>query len=339
MKYPQFLKENDTIGLLATSCGNNVNPYRLKAQVGIKKFLEKNYKIKRGHCVFKMKDAVSASHEIRADDFNKMYKNKNIDFIWSTGGGEIMMGMLPYIDFEKIKKLPPKFFMGFSDNTNLTFTLTTICDVATIYGTTIGAFAYNEVSDDVIDNYLLMKNEKLSFDSYKFYDGENTIKDSNNILSNPIYVDEVKWNSLDGNTHQFEGRIIGGCLDILVCLCGTKFDNVTNFIEKYKEDGIIWYFDICDLNSTGVYRALFQLYNAGWFKYAKGFVIGRPLCKYEPLGYSYIKALNDGLSFLNVPVIYDVDISHVKPSMPVINGAIAKVSYKENKGNITYYLK
>ena len=339
MKYPQFLKENATIGLLATSCGSNVNPYRLKTQQGIKYFLSKNYTIKRGRRVFANKDAVSAPHDIRANDFNKMYKNKKIDFLWSTGGGEIMVGMLPYVDFEKIKKLPPKFFMGFSDNTNLTFTLTTICDVATIYGTSIGAFAYNELTCDTIDNYKLMKKEKLSFSSYPFYAGELSYNPDRKILDTPVYNEEVKYESIDNKNHEFNGRIIGGCLDVLVTLCGTKFDNVKNFVEKYKDDGIIWYFDICDLSSVSTYRALFQLHQAGWFKYAKGFIIGRPLCKDTPLGYSFNKAIIDGLSFLNVPIILNVDISHVKPSFPVLNGSIATFMYKDNKATITYELK
>ena len=38
MRYPKFLNKNDTVGLLATSCGNNVNPYRIRAQEGIKNF-------------------------------------------------------------------------------------------------------------------------------------------------------------------------------------------------------------------------------------------------------------------------------------------------------------
>ena len=118
MRYPKFLKEKDCIGLLATSCGNNVNPYRIRAQVGIKKFIDYGYEIKRGHRVFANFNAVSAPHELRAKDFMSFYKNKKIDFLWSTGGGELMMGMLPFIDFEKIKSLPPKFFCGFSDNTN-----------------------------------------------------------------------------------------------------------------------------------------------------------------------------------------------------------------------------
>ena len=38
-------------------------------------------------------------------------------------------------------------------------------------------------------------------------------------------------------------------------------------------------------------------------------------------------------------VIYDADISHVSPSIPILNGAYAKVNYKDNKGNITFILK
>ena len=39
---------------------------------------------------------------------------------------------------------------------------------------------------------------------------------------------------------EISGRLIGGCLDCLSNLAGTKFDKVSDFNEKYKEDGIIW---------------------------------------------------------------------------------------------------
>lgn len=37
----------------------------------------------------------------------------------------------------------------------------------------------------------------------------------------------------------FSGRLLGGCLDCLVNLKGTEFDKTVEFVEKYKEDGII----------------------------------------------------------------------------------------------------
>ena len=39
------------------------------------------------------------------------------------------------------------------------------------------------------------------------------------------------------------GRLIGGCIDVLKDIIGTKYDGTLDFIEKYKDDGIIWYFD------------------------------------------------------------------------------------------------
>ena len=34
-----------------------------------------------------------------------------------------------------------------------------------------------------------------------------------------------------------EGRLIGGCMDCLVNLLGTKFDQVGTFLESYRKDG------------------------------------------------------------------------------------------------------
>ena len=39
-----------------------------------------------------------------------------------------MCEILPYIDFEKIRNSEPKWFFGYSDNTNLIFLLATLCD-------------------------------------------------------------------------------------------------------------------------------------------------------------------------------------------------------------------
>lgn len=69
---------------------------------------------------------------------------------------------------------------------------------------------------------------------------------------------------------QIEGRLLGGCLDSLATLCGTKFDQVKQFNETYKEDGVVWFLEACDLNVMGIRRALWQLDEAGWFQNTKG---------------------------------------------------------------------
>ena len=130
---------------------------------------------------------------------------------------------------------------------------------------------------------------------------------------------------------QMEGRLLGGCLDCLSILCGTKFDQVEQFNEKYKEDGILWFLESCDLNPMGIRRALWQLDEAGWLKYTKGFLIGRPYCYGEDFfGMDQYTAVLGILSKYNVPVIMDVDIGHLPPMMPLVCGSKAKVKVEGN---------
>ena len=77
-----------------------------------------------------------------------------------------------------------------------------------------------------------------------------------------------------------------------------------------------------------------------YFKYTKGIIFGR---NGQEVSYHYDtmeEALKDSvLTKLNVPIIYDADISHKGPSMTIINGAIAEVYCKDGKGSIKFEVK
>ena len=129
-----------------------------------------------------------------------------------------------------------------------------------------------------------------------------------------------------------KGRLIGGCLDCLDTLVGTRFDKVAEFNERYKEDGMIWFMEACDLNTMGIRRALWQLKEAGWFQHVKAFLIGRPLCFGEEfLGLDQYRAVYDVLKEFKVPVIMDADLGHLPPSMPIISGGLAEVFVEKRK--------
>ena len=102
------------------------------------------------------------------------YKS-NCDVIMSVGGGEMMCEILEHIDFEEIKKLPPKWFVGFSDNTNLTYTITTICDIETIYGNNAPNFYSYPLKYDTLQTYELLKGRK-SFSGFKKFQLKRTDK-------------------------------------------------------------------------------------------------------------------------------------------------------------------
>ena len=71
-------------------------------------------------------------------------------------------------------------------------------------------------------------------------------------------------------------------------LFGTKYDNTKNFVNKYKEDGIIWYFDNCELSSEQLIRTLWKLKDNGYFVTFLVPEEGRILEELEAEGIDYI---------------------------------------------------
>lgn len=332
MKYPKFLQKGSTIGVCAPSLSCPSNPYLIRYKEAKKNL---GYNFKEVNSLYnEFVKARSADKKIRAKEFMDLYLDENVDFIWSVAGGEFMNEILPYIDFEKIKNSTPKYYMGYSDNTNLTFLLTTICDIASIYGYHPGEFGVKEYDKSLNQTLAMLEGKSLYQESMDKYQIEDLKHIEGNELAPFNCTEKVEWKTLSNKDEVIKGRIIGGCLDVLQCICGTKYDLVKDFVEKYKDDGIIWYLEACDLNILSQGRVFFQLKEAGWFKYCKGIALGRPINKEDTFGVTYTDILNDFLKDLNVPIIYDIDVGHLSPSCYIINGSITTIECKNNKGTI-----
>ena len=338
MRYPKFIKVNDKIAFVAPSLGASIEPYHQRV-IDSKRILEeKGFVVEYGPNTFGSKKALSATKEECAKELNHYFSDPSTDFIMSVGGGELMYEVMNHVDFDILKN-NPKWFMGFSDNTNLTFLLPTICDIASIYGPCAGTFGVYPWYKSTEDAFDLITGRKLIMNGYPFYEKESLRTEENPFarlnLTEPSIIHKIPNTSL-----KFSGRLLGGCLDILQLFPGTKFDKVNEFIERYTEDGIVWFLEACDLNVLGIRRALRQLDNAGWFKNSKGFIIGRPLNGYDELfGIDRFDAVTEVLSKYNVPIILDADLGHLPESMPLITGSYAEVSSVDNDLKIEMKLK
>lgn len=338
MKEIKYLDKSGTISLVAPSFGCTTEPYKTRLQVAIKNLTEEGFKIDKGLNIFLNKDKVrSNSARLCAKEFNDAYLHSSSQAIISVGGGETMCEILPYIDFKRIAKAPFKFFMGFSDNTNLTFTLATISEVPTIYGPCAPAFAFKPFKYSTLDALSLLQGKKKTVNGYPYWDRYPS-SNASNPLAMSSYTEKKTLRLFPNQNIEINGRLLGGCLDSLVTLCGTKYDQVKEYLEKYKSDGFIWFLEACDLNSLSIERALFQLKEAGWFKYAKGFILGRALCyRKSTFGITHYGAIKRAIGSLHLPLIMDADLGHFDPSMPIITGVKAKVKAdKENNFSISY---
>lgn len=340
MRYPDFLEKAGTIGFVAPAFGCATEPYKTAFSHALEQFESRGYGIDLGpNCMADNGIGISNSPEICGQELNDYYCSDNNDILISCGGGELMCEVVPYIDFERIRLAKPKWYMGYSDNTNFTFLSATLCDTAAIYGPCAAAFGMEPWHEAISDAFDLLQGKLDTVHNYELWEKES-LKDEEHPLE-PYHVTErtVIKRFPDADI-QIEGRLIGGCMDCLVNLLGTEFDHVSDFIEKYKTDGLIWFLESCDLNIMSIRRAIWQMKHAGWFKYVKGFLIGRPLCFGEQMfGIDHYRAVLDLLKEYDVPVLMDLDIGHLAPMMPMICGATAKVSAEGENVFVKYTWK
>lgn len=356
MRYPDFLSENDCIGFVAPSFGCATEPYKTGFGRALDNFKSLGFNANLGPNCYEDKGiGISNTPEKCGKELVDMYTTKDNKALISCGGGELMCEVLNHVDFEKIKNATPKWYLGYSDNTNFTYLQTTAMDTAAVYGPCAAAFGMQPWHKALCDTFDILTGNgfekssegylKKSVSGYSMWEKES-LKTPDN--PTPAYnLTELKhlraWKGSEevtGEKLAMSGRLVGGCMDCLVNLLGTSFDKTEKFVSQYKEDGIIWFLESCDLNVFSIRRAMWQMDNAGWFKNVRGFLIGRPLCfGQEMMGLDQYKAVVDIVGKYNVPIIMDCDFGHLPPAMPIVSGSYAVISSESNDIEIEYQFR
>ncbi|MBR2744395.1 MAG: LD-carboxypeptidase [Clostridia bacterium] len=338
MIYPKFLSKGDTIGVPAPSSGAYDEFHCFKHKNSRRKLEEMGYKVQWSDNIFKSIMCRSADEKTRARELNEMFESTEIDYIMCASGGEFLEEILPYVEFEKLVK-NPKWVQGFSDPQGILFPITTKYDIATIYGLNFGDYGTEPYTRDIADNLEIITGNIIKQTNYDMYENERGEKITG--LEPYNFTDKVVWKNLNREKIEVSGRIIGGNLDVTLDLCGTKYDGTKDFINKYKDDGIIWYFDNCDKSIEDVIRAMWKFNELGYFEYTKAVIFGRNGNDRESyIGYTMETALKDTvIAKKDIPIIYDADVSHKGPCLTIINGAIATVYSENGSGSISFELK
>lgn len=336
MRYPEFLKDCGVIGVTAPSDGITDLIKLNRLEHAIFKFSELGYSLVETENVRSSKVGVSSSARIRARQLEDLFNDSCVSVILCAAGGDFLLEMLSEVDFSVVLR-NPKWIQGYSDPTGLLFYITTRLDIATIYGNNFTTFGMEKWHLSLQNNLEILKGNLIvqtSFDAYQsgYVPYISGLEEYH--LDTPVV-----WKSLRNHSNiTMKGRLIGGCLDLLVSMVGTRFDCVKEFITKYQQDGILWYFDNCELTSEGVIRGLWQLKEAGWFQYTRGILFGRSMTNSSYYDISFEDAIRHTLGEYEVEILWDLDIGHVKPSFTLINGALADVYYENGHGSIKFTL-
>ena len=300
MKYPRFLKENDCIGITAISSGAGKDIKEVKTSLN---HLKEDYRLIVTPNVYG-DEIVSSSIETRIDEFNNLL-NEDIKAILNIRGGDFSYEVLDGLNYKKIidKKL---IVQGASDTTTLDYILTTKYDYGTLYGFNAKGYDSEILNIDQLNNLEFMKG---------------------NLVTQKSFHDRDTY-SINGEFSD-SGVIIGGCLDIMRFLFGTSYDGTKNFIKKYKDKKIIWYFDIFCMGSVDVYLTLLQMKKMGYFKYSDTFIFGSVLFPKLECNMTYATSYQKALG--NKNIIVDANIGHVNPRFTILNGSLATISFNKNE--------
>ena len=130
--YPSSLKPGGIVGVTAPSSG--IAPdLEERLQFCIDYARGFGYDVRLGDCL-RSTGIVSASAQARAAELTRMLLDDDIAIIVPPWGGELLINILPLLDFAVLAMAKPKWLVGYSDLSTLLMPFTLLTGIATMHG-------------------------------------------------------------------------------------------------------------------------------------------------------------------------------------------------------------
>lgn len=341
MIYPEFPHEESYAGICAPSAGVG---YKLDSfDMSLEVLEESGLKCAETESV-RNDCCPSTSAEQRGSEFNELFADDDIDIVLCASGGDYAVEMLPYID-ESIIRKHPKWFSGYSDPTAIEMLFTTVYDIASIYGVNAGAWDWRPLHEFHFNALSILFGDLPVQHSYELYNSTGFNEESGGYdMDAP-----VEWLLFRGDPGEREireedcldvtGRLIGGCIDVIDEMVGTPYIDLKGFADRYKNDGLIWFFDNYELTPMQLMYSMNRMKQMGLFEHARAVIFGRTCFTGEATDEDYLLQLERVFGDLDVPFIWNADIGHTKPSFTIINGSIGHLEFENGYAELSMELK
>jgi muramoyltetrapeptide carboxypeptidase len=291
---PPRLRAGDTVGLIAPS--GNIDRARLEraeqnaAALGLKVKLGEHVLAKRGN--------TGGSIDQRVSDIHAMFRDSNVNAVWSVRGGSGAAQLLPHLNYDLIQR-EAKIFLGFSDATALHLALLARANLMSFHG---------PVAASVLSDFNAEHLKKILFAG----DAGTTLQSAAELDARAASEPHFQPRVLRGGA--VEGTLIGGNLITLVSLIGTpylpKLDRSVLYLEEVREE------------PYRIDRMLTQLQQSLQGSRLQGVVLGvfsrcEPRADDASLGppLTLNEALDDFAKNLRVPMGYGFPFGHIAPQI------------------------
>ena len=283
MIIPPYLKEGDTVAIVCTA--RKISKKELDP--AIKLLTHWGLKVKLGDTVGKEYHQFGGTDVQRAEDFQEMLDDKEVQAIWCARGGYGTVRMIDEVNFSSIET-NPKWIIGYSDPTVLHCHIHNL-GVATIHGQMcLEVENKTEATRDTLKNILFG-----NYDAIKFASDFNL-----------------------NRTGHAKGQLIGGNLSVLSSVLGSK--------STIKTEGKILFLEDLDEYLYHIDRMVHNIKRNGFFKNLAGLVIGGLTDMHDntsPFGQSAEEIIANAVKEFNFPVCFNFPAGHSKDNRALIFGA------------------
>jgi len=300
------LKPGDTVALVSPS---GATATRFEVTIVKENMEALGFKVKFGAHLLDRYGYLGGKDEDRAADLTAQFADPEVAGIVAMKGGWGCARMLPFLDYEMIRK-NPKVLIGYSDITALLLAIHAKTGLVTFHGP-IGLDAWNSFTAGYFRR-IIMDAEAVTM--------QNPIDAGDRLTPRENRVQTITPGAATG-------ILKGGCLSIISALLGTEYTppwkNALLFVEDVNEE--IYRVD----------RLLTHLKLAGVLAQAKGFIFGSCTDCGPGEGYGSLtleQVLDDHIKPLGIPAWFGSMIGHIPMKFTLPVGVEARIDAE--KGTI-----
>ena len=323
------MKANKTSGKITIGVFSSSSPVSATVPVryerGIAYLKSRGYEIVNGSLYRKQDSYRSGTIQERAQEFNQLLYNEKVQILMASIGGNNTNSILPYIDYEYLKK-HPKIIIGYSDTMALLLAVYAKTGLVTFYGPA-AASSFGELPPfvDWTFKYFesMIKSEIICPYDYQMPE---------------FWTDEViKWDEQNRSKEQYkndwicvkpgvcQGRLIGGNLNTMEGFFGTEY------MPEIKKGDILFIEDSLK-DACTIERSFSLLKLAGVLDRVSGIILG----KHEKFddngtGRKPYEILQEVLGETEIPILTEFDCCHTHPMFTLPIGCQVKLDAEKKR--------
>jgi muramoyltetrapeptide carboxypeptidase len=283
---PKKLSEGDTVGMIVPASMVFESDF---VDRGREQLEALGFKVKVGAHAKARYGNLAGSDRDRAADVNAFFADDDVNAIISYSGGWGTPRLLPFIDYELIRR-KPKILIGFSDLTGLINAVHKKTGLVTFHG---------PMADSRYEPYTLENFRRVLMSTDPIGTLANPKKRDDELIDRENRIVVLREGVATG-------RLVGGNLSLIAATMGTPYEIET--------DGAILFLEETHEELYRIDRMLTQLWLAGKLDKLAGFIFGRCTdCPIEGPALSLGELLRE--RFAHVPSLWGLSFGHIEKKL------------------------